>query len=155
MQLLADERWEDKNPLLAAMYGEHIHRYQMIELGLYIPVFILELMVSATDEEEDGLVGRIFYMTNFRDVLPLINEPWVNSHKISYLTPRYTRDGESFEVSQILKCTHVTTSEGEAATVFSCANGEDYSCLPRLNSDAVIVKKKVLYSYEDGRVSGH
>ena len=148
MILMADDRWEVKNPFLLAMDDEHTHRYWMIELGLYVPIFVVEVMVNIGDDD-DGLMGRIFYLTEFSEVLPIINEEWVKKHKISYLTPRYSDTGESFSVSQILKCTLATTSTGSKTKIFSCANGKEYS-YPGGSEDESIIDTTDIYTYSVG-----
>ncbi|MEH6386396.1 MULTISPECIES: hypothetical protein [Pseudomonas] len=96
--------------------------YAMVELGLNIPIYIVEILY---DVEEGEANWQRFLVSQFDDALRLV-EPGVASHAISILLPRQASASYDMELGFIERVEEGKTEDGRVSRLFTCSGGKRY-----------------------------
>lgn len=96
--------------------------YAMVELGLNIPIYIVEVLY---DVEEGEANWQRFLVSQFDDALRLV-EPGVASHGISVLLPRQASASYDIELGFIERVEEGRTEDGRVSRLFTCSGGKQY-----------------------------
>lgn len=123
MILQVHERWEVKNDLFTAFTPPGMHCYAMVEMGLNVPLFLTELLMTNDDGEEEYL-WQTYLLTEIDKAISLINSGVAVDHAISILLPRNVCPDREFAVSTLIEVIDACSEDKlNRMRIFVCANG--------------------------------
>lgn len=124
--------------------GERI--YAMVELGLNIPVYIVELLFEFENSEDSH--WQRFLTCQFDDALRLV-EQGVVAHAISILLPRQESATFDMELGFVEQVEEGRTKDGRVSRMFSCSGGRQYldpgHAFQGTPEEAAALRRKVVY----------
>jgi len=138
----AHESWQVKNEFITVFDSPEVHRYNIIELGINVPIFITELVFR--DDENDIKFRNTYLVSDFETALSLSSDESVLDHSISILLPRYEDDGKEFTAGTINEVYDAVMDNNKIAKrVYVLATGKRY--VKDYNIESDLIELELIY----------
>lgn len=149
---MTNERWEIREPLLLAIEPPGTRRYVMVEIGLNVPLFLAEVVVSADPDE--GSLWQTFLLADFNNVISLLSANPLKDYAVSLFLPRYESDDYEHSISTIIEAYQGKDVSGASVFLYVCANGRRFLDSSHRQNDTDLTGKVLVYSQKKPTAPG-
>lgn len=95
-----NDQWKVEVPYSEVLDPPGTNWFRMVEIGLNVPVFLLEAVVP-TDDGDGPSVWQRFLLSSFSDVQVFLATNELQEHAVSLLLPRYAEEEYEYSISTV------------------------------------------------------